>query len=173
MRNSVPYFCQAKGTKSWSCLSPRHRGLLHASSPVPWPTGRALLLFTHALSEVAAFPLPTEGARTAERSIGGVRPTSLFLTRNRESPRGDGQRAGTSLGEILRFCRCTSFFSVHPSDTVHREIHGVGHTKHLVTGEFLGVSAVEVGPGLQSPLVHPLVLGPVLTRFHLGELFML
>lgn len=43
----------------------------------------------------------------------------------------------------------------------------MGHTKHLVTGEFLWASAVEVGPGLQSPLVHRLVLGPVLTRFHL------
>lgn len=41
------------------------------------------------------------------------------------------------------------------------------HTQHLIPGEFLGASVVEVGPGLQSPLVHPLVLGPALTRFHL------
>lgn len=79
------------------------------------------------------------------------------------------QKADTSLGEILRFCIRISFLSVHPFDTVYGGIHGVGHINESVLSWVSSWGGLQWKWGLdwQYPLVHPLVLGPVLTLFHL------
>ena len=52
------------------------------------------------------------------RKVHLVRPASAsdmeqHCAGHLELPQGDGQKADTSLGELLRFCICISFLSPH------------------------------------------------------------
>lgn len=79
--NSVSYPCWAKGTQSWSSLSPRQTGLLCTQFPSHCPTGHALLVFTHLSWRWLHFLFLKE-RRQQKSSPGGARPASVLLTWN-------------------------------------------------------------------------------------------
>lgn len=79
--NSVSCPCWAKGTQSWSYLSPRQIGLLCTQFPSRCPTGHALLVFTH-LSGRWLHLLFLKEHRQQKSSPGGARPASVLLTWN-------------------------------------------------------------------------------------------